>query len=113
MPTSRPTGRPRRRRRARHGTGPAPGAGAGPCSCHRPVGQPLAGHAEELEELSRHGQPPVGYLDFVSSSAFLVAVAENWQSEFLQFFMFILATVWLVGENRLVPPCEEAVPWTR
>lgn len=32
----------------------------------------------------------------MSSSDFLVDVAENWQSEFLQFFLFILATVWLI-----------------
>jgi len=60
------------------------------------AGQSLAGHADGNEELIRHGDEPVGYLDFITSSAFLVDVAENWQSEFLQFFLFILGTVWLV-----------------
>ena len=75
------------------------------------VGQSFAGHAEELEELARHGQPPVGYLDFVTSSGFLVDVAENWQSEFLQFFMFILATVWLVqrGSPESKKPGDEGL----
>ena len=59
-------------------------------------GQSLAGHADENEELLRHGMPEVGYLEFVGSSRFLVDVAENWQSEFLQFFLFILATIWLI-----------------
>ena len=35
-------------------------------------------------------------LGYVTSSEFVVNVAENWQSEYLQFFLFILATVWLV-----------------
>jgi len=57
------------------------------------VGQAFAGHAEENEQLLQHGQPPVGLGEFVFSAQFLVDVAENWQSEYLQFFLFILATI--------------------
>src|SRR3546814_6156907 len=53
------------------------------------VGQSLAGHAYNNEELQLHNLPPIGYGEFVTSSEFLVDVAENWQSEFLQFFLFI------------------------
>ena len=60
------------------------------------VGQSFAGHADNNEQLVQHGDPQLGYLDYVTSSSFAVDVAENWQSEFLQFFVFILATVWLV-----------------
>ncbi|WP_456284675.1 DUF6766 family protein [Microbacterium sp. JZ101] len=60
------------------------------------VGQAFVGHANNNEELVRHGQPEIPLGEFVTSSAFLVDVAENWQSEFLQFFLFILATVWLI-----------------
>lgn len=60
------------------------------------IGQSLVGLAATNEQRAEHLQPPVGYLEFVSSSDFLVDVAENWQSEFLQFFLFILATIWLV-----------------
>lgn len=60
------------------------------------VGQSFAGHAYNNQELMQHGQPSVTYFDFVTSSDFLVDVAENWQSEFLQFFLFILATIWLI-----------------
>ncbi|GGD88608.1 DUF6766 family protein [Microbacterium murale] len=60
------------------------------------LGQSFAGHAYNNEELMQHGQAPVTYIDFVTSSDFLVDVAENWQSEFLQFFLFILATIWLI-----------------
>ena len=60
------------------------------------LGQSLVGLANNNEELSRHGQAAITYGEFVTSSAFLVDVAENWQSEFLQFFLFILGTIWLI-----------------
>lgn len=67
------------------------------------VGQSFAGHAQNNEELTMHGQTPIGYADYVTSSSFLVDVAENWQSEFLQFFLFILATIWLVQRGSPEP----------
>ena len=60
------------------------------------AGQSVAGHADTNEQQLQHGAPPIPYLDYIASSDFLVDVAENWQSEFLQFFLFILATIWLV-----------------
>ena len=63
------------------------------------AGQSVAGLAEYNEEQSSHGLPEVGYGAFVTSSAFVVDVAENWQSEFLQFFLFILVTIWLVQKG--------------
>src|SRR5687767_12885888 len=66
------------------------------------VGQSFAGqHAFNAEQLS-HGSEQVSWLDYVLSPHFGGAVLENWQSEFLQFTLFILATVWLVqkGSNE-------------
>jgi hypothetical protein len=66
------------------------------------VGQSLAGqHAYNAEQLE-HGSEPVSWLDYVFSPDFGGNVLENWQSEFLQFTLFILATVWLVqkGSNE-------------
>ena len=60
------------------------------------AGQSLAGWANDNQELVMHGQAAIGWGEFVTSSEFLVDVAENWQSEFLQFFLFILATIWLI-----------------
>jgi hypothetical protein len=73
------------------------------------VGQSFAGHAYNNEELAQHGLPGVSYLEFITSSAFLVDVAENWQSEFLQFFLFIFATIWLVqrGSPESKQPGDE------
>lgn len=75
------------------------------------AGQSVAGFLFNNEELAEHGRPEIGYLDFVTSSAFLVDVAENWQSEFLQFFLFILTTIWLVqrGSPESKRPGDEGI----
>jgi hypothetical protein len=66
------------------------------------LGQSFAGHLDYNEELEQHDDPTVSWGRYVTSSKFGVAVMENWQSEFLQFFLFILATVWLLqrGSNE-------------
>jgi hypothetical protein len=75
------------------------------------VGQSITGHAYNDEQLALHRLPPVPYLEYVTSSDFLVDVAENWQSEFLQFFLFILATVWLIqkGSPESKKPGDEGI----
>src|SRR3954466_1425333 len=42
------------------------------------------------------GGAEVSLTHYLTSSQFAVDVAENWQSEFLQFFLYIFVTVWLV-----------------
>ncbi|MER7796569.1 DUF6766 family protein [Microbacterium sp. NPDC096154] len=75
------------------------------------AGQSIVGLAYENEQLVSHGRAPVSYGDFVTSSEFLVDLSENWQSEFLQFFVFILATIWLVqrGSPESKKPEDEGV----
>jgi hypothetical protein len=61
------------------------------------VGQAIAGH--ELfnqEQQLEHGDKATSLWSYVTSSHFGQAVMENWQSEYLQFMLFMLATVWLV-----------------
>ncbi len=60
------------------------------------AGQSVAGLFDFNEQQISHGAPTSSWLEFVSSSDFVVDVAENWQSEYLQFFLFIFATIWLV-----------------
>jgi hypothetical protein len=75
------------------------------------AGQSLAGLAAYNDDQTAHGLAEVSYVAFVTSSDFVVDVAENWQSEFLQFFLFILATVWLVqkGSPESKKPGDEGV----
>ena len=75
------------------------------------AGQAVAGHDKYNEEQIAHAQmahePPqtISLARYVSSSDFGRAVTENWQSEYLQFTLFILATIWLVqrGSNESKP----------
>ena len=60
------------------------------------VGQAIAGHAEFNDSAMSHGDPTMSLGRYVLSSDFGSAVMENWQSEYLQFTLFILLTVWLV-----------------
>jgi hypothetical protein len=59
------------------------------------AGQSLAGLADFNNQQIADGTDPVGYLDYLTSSSFAVDVAENWQSEYLQFFLYLLGTIWL------------------
>ncbi|GAA2900663.1 hypothetical protein GCM10010517_66340 [Streptosporangium fragile] len=60
------------------------------------VGQSFAGHAAANERQIAEGGTAVSWVEYVTSAEFTVDVAENWQSEYLQFLLFILATVYLV-----------------
>jgi len=73
------------------------------------VGQALSGAADFNAQQIADGLEPVSLLDYVTSSSFGVDVMENWQSEYLQFFLYIFATVWLVqrGSSESKKPGEE------
>jgi hypothetical protein len=60
------------------------------------VGQALAGWAAFNHEQLGQDLSRVSLSQYVTSSSFAADVAENWQSEYLQFSLYILATVWLV-----------------
>jgi Domain of unknown function (DUF6766) len=59
-------------------------------------GQAIAGHASYNDEQIAHGEQTVSLPRYLVSSDFGQAVTENWQSEYLQFLLFLLLTIWLV-----------------
>jgi uncharacterized protein DUF6766 len=61
--------------------------------------QSIVGLHDYNEEASAHDQDEIGWGRYIRTSEFGVAVLENWQSEWLQFFLFILATVWLLQQG--------------
>ena len=73
------------------------------------VGQALSGVADFNAQQIADGLEPVSLGEYVTSSSFGVDVMENWQSEYLQFFLYIFATVWLVqrGSSESKKPGEE------
>ena len=60
------------------------------------VGQAVAGWHAFNNEQHADGLGTLTLGQYLGSSSFAVDVAENWQSEYLQFFVFILMTIWLV-----------------
>ena len=60
------------------------------------VGQAIAGWHLHNEEAASHGEGSISLFRYVTGSDFGNAVMENWQSEYLQFLLFMLATVWLL-----------------
>jgi hypothetical protein len=59
-------------------------------------GQAIAGHGKFNDDAMAHKEPPISLGRYVTSSEFGQAVMENWQSEFLQFSLYIFGTVWLI-----------------
>jgi hypothetical protein len=60
------------------------------------VGLAIAGHALHNDDAIAHHGTPMTFWRYLVSSDFGNAVMENWQSEYLQFMLFMLATIWLV-----------------
>ena len=60
------------------------------------VGQAFAGQADFNDQMAADQLQTVGFLAYVTSSDFAVDVSENWQSEYLQFFLYVGVTVWLL-----------------
>ncbi|KNX38719.1 DUF6766 family protein [Luteipulveratus halotolerans] len=63
------------------------------------VGQALVGHAAYNQSEALQGGAQVSLGDYLTGPDFAVDVAENWQSEYLQFFLLIVLTVWLVQKG--------------
>jgi hypothetical protein len=60
------------------------------------AGQSFAGLHQYNAEALEHGEATVAWARYVTGSEFGGDVLENWQSEFLQFWLYIVATVWLL-----------------
>ena len=58
-------------------------------------GQTVAGYLVYNQEQLDHGASTVGYFEYLVSAHFMEATLENWESEFLQMFLFIALTAFL------------------
>jgi hypothetical protein len=74
-------------------------------------GQSCAGHREYNSDQKEHGRPEVGYTEYMQSAHFVEATMENWESEFLQMFLFIVLTACLYqkgsAESKKIDEEEE------
>ncbi len=63
------------------------------------AGQSVAGWQQfNALQVAEH-LDPLSWTAYVASSDFAVDVAENWQSEFLQFWVYLMARVWLLQKG--------------
>ncbi|MFI1988978.1 DUF6766 family protein [Actinoplanes sp. NPDC020271] len=63
------------------------------------IGEALAGHADFNQQQLVEGLPPITLGRYLTSASFGADVLENWQSEYLQFFLYIWFTVWLLQKG--------------
>lgn len=77
------------------------------------IGQSVVGYLHYNEEQREHRQPTVTYSEYLATPHFLEATMENWESEFLQMFAYVLLTVFLFqkgsSESKDPDKKEEAV----
>ncbi len=59
------------------------------------VGQSLVGHREYNSEQREHGRPQESYTAYLRTAHFWEATTENWESEFIQIFAYVVLTAFL------------------
>lgn len=89
------------------------------------LGQTIAGLNVYNEEQRDHGHSEITFIQYLSTSHFGEATAENWESEFLQMFLFVVLTSFLYQKGSAESkdpdkeeevdddpqPNKKAVPW--
>ena len=66
------------------------------------AGQSVAGQHQYNADAAEHGGKAISWSHYLVTPEFGGDLLENWQSEFLQFSLYIIATVWLLqrGSNE-------------
>jgi len=59
------------------------------------AGQAVTGMFAYNDDQQEHGQPTLDFISYLATPHFLEATMENWESEFLQMFAFIVLTACL------------------
>jgi hypothetical protein len=83
--------------------------------CSFIVGQSIVGLAEHNDEQREHGRPTVTYAEYLATPHFLEATMENFESEFLQMFVYVLLTAFLFqrGSSESKDPDKKDDPVDR
>jgi hypothetical protein len=63
------------------------------------AGQAFSGWHDFNDQALAHKEPAISLGRYLTSSEFGNAVLENWQSEYLQFTLYILLTVWFLQKG--------------
>jgi hypothetical protein len=76
------------------------------------IGQIVTGMRDYNDDQREHGEAPVSLAGYLTTGAFVEAVFENWESEFLQMGLYVLLTAFLFQKGSAEskdPDGEEAV----
>jgi hypothetical protein len=75
------------------------------------AGETVAGQRQYNAQAAEHGEGAISWAHYIQTPEFANDLLENWQSEFLQFSLYIFATIWLVqrGSNESKKPGEEGL----
>ena len=65
------------------------------------AGQAFTGWHAFNDTAAEHGEEAISFGRYLTSSSFGQAMLENWQSEYLQFTLYILLTVWFIQHGSL------------
>ena len=75
------------------------------------VGQSVTGMYEYNDDQREHKGSEVSYVDYLTTAHFVEATMENWESEFLQMFLFVALTAFLYqkgsAESKKIGETEE------
>jgi hypothetical protein len=73
------------------------------------VGQAVAGMYQYNDDQQQPGEPSVDFISYLNTPHFMEATMENWESEFLQMFAFVVLTAFLYqkGSSESKDPDEE------
>jgi hypothetical protein len=63
------------------------------------IGQAWSGWLTDIEEQMRHGEAAPALVEYLTSGQFLSALFENWESEFLQMWAFVMLTAYLIQKG--------------
>jgi hypothetical protein len=69
-------------------------------------GQSITGWHVYNDDQLTHGSDAIGYAQYLTTGHFIEATFENWESEFLQMFAFILLTAWFVQRGSAESKAE-------
>ena len=70
------------------------------------IGQAFAGWGQFNDSQAASGMAEIGFGRYLRSADFAVDVTENWQSEYLQFLLYILATVFFIQKGSPESPAH-------
>ena len=62
-------------------------------------GMSVVGLQNYNDDQREHGEQPISYAHYLTTGSFLEAIGENWESEFLQMFAYVLLTAFLVQKG--------------